>query len=88
MSTYFVKTNKANSAIVVANKKMETVERTINGQKVVTRKQVGNLTFGFVAIKNPAALGLTVGQEVPFVITDSPVFDQEGTAIPNLFWAE
>jgi hypothetical protein len=88
MSTFFVKTNKANTAIVVSSKPMTTKTYTINGKEVTVRQQATGVKMGFVAITDPESLGLKPGEKVPFTISDVPVLDMDKQPLTNLFWAE
>jgi aspartate/methionine/tyrosine aminotransferase len=81
--TYFVKTTR--KGFIVAEAKIGTKTVTINGVEKEFRTQGGKL--GFIACEDPEDLGLTQGDQVPFVITDKNVLDREKKALANLYWA-
>jgi len=71
---------------------MKTTTKMIGGVEVQVREQAGatgEIKFGFTAIKpeQAAQMELSVGDELPLTLTDKPVTDSDGNAIPNLFWA-
>jgi hypothetical protein len=71
---------------------MKTSTKMIGGVEVEVREQTGatgEIKFGFTAIKpeQAAQMNLSVGDELPLTLTDKPVVDSNGEAIPNLFWA-
>jgi len=71
---------------------MKTSTKIIGGVEVQVREQAGatgEIKFGYTAIKPEAAaqMNLSVGDELPLELTDKPVVDGNGEAIPNLFWA-
>ena len=87
---YFYKFTQTKKGIVTSTQPIGT--KLINGIEVPVREMSGSqseVKFGFTAIKPELAaqMNVAVGDELPLEITDKPVLDGNGEAIPNLFWA-
>ena len=88
MPSYFVKTTKKGTGIVVSDKPLTT--RTIelkNGMKRTINLQQADVKFGFFSFEegNAAELGYIKGEKIPVSLTASPVIDQDGNTL-DLFW--
>ena len=92
---YFHKFTQTKKGIVTSTEPltgMSTKTKMIGGVEVEVREQTGatgEVKFGFTAIKPEMAdqMNLKAGDELPLEITEKPVIDSNGEAIPNLFWA-
>jgi len=87
---YFYKFTQTKKGIVTSTQPIGT--KLIGGVEVPVREMSGSqseVKFGFTAItpELAAQMNVAVGDELPLEITDKPVLDGNGEAIPKLFWA-